>query len=62
MRNLGAITTDDLIQELKAREKVRSMEINKNEVYKAQAAGLDDSMSRYIKGEGPAIILEIKGR
>ena len=37
------------------------MEIKENEVHKVQAAGSDDSRNRYIKGEGPAVILEIKG-
>lgn len=58
--DLREVAVSELIQELTSRDGIRSMEINKNEVHKVQAAGLDDSKSRYIKGEGPAIILEIK--
>lgn len=57
LRNVGI---SDLIKELASRDGIRSMEVQKDEVHKVQAAGLDDSKNRYIKGEGPAIILEIK--
>ncbi|MGG7142459.1 BC1881 family protein [Clostridium nigeriense] len=58
--DLRKVAVSELIKELTSRDGIRSMEINKNEVHKVQAAGLDDSKNRYIKGEGPAIILEIK--
>ncbi|MGY5237899.1 BC1881 family protein [Clostridium tertium] len=60
MADLRHATLSELIRELQNRDGIRSMEIKKNEVHKVQAAGCDDSRSRYIKGEGPAIILEIK--
>lgn len=60
MADLRHATLSELIRELQNRDGIRSMEIKKNEVHKVQAAGSDDSKNRYIKGEGPAIILEIK--
>ena len=60
MVDLRDVVLSDLISELKNRDGIRSMEIKENEVHKVQAAGSDDSMNRYIKGEGPAVILEIK--
>lgn len=58
--DLSKIKTDSLVKELESRECVRSMDIHRDEVHRVQAAGLDDSKNRYIKGEGPAIILEIR--
>jgi hypothetical protein len=58
--DLRYVELNDLIRELQSREGIRSVEIQKNEVHKVQAAGSDDSKNRYIKGEGPAIILEVK--
>ena len=57
--DLKKITTKDLINELKSREGARSMEINKLETFKVIANGNDGSRSRYIRGHGPVIVLEI---
>lgn len=59
MISLKDISTKDLVLELKAREKVRSMEIDKNETFKVLANRNDGSKSRYIRGYGKAIVLEI---
>ena len=60
MVDLRYVELNDLIREIQNRDGIRSMEIKKNEVHKVQAAGLDDSRNRYIKGEGPAINLEVR--
>lgn len=61
MVDLRYVELSELISELKNRDGIRSMEIKENEVHKVQAAGIDETRNRYIKGEGPAVILEIKG-
>lgn len=58
--DLSQIKTESLVKELESREYVRSMKIYREEVHRVQAVGLDDSKNRYIKGEGPAVILEIR--
>lgn len=58
--DLRQVALGDLIRELESRDGIRSIKIQRDEVYKAQAAGTDDSKNRYIKGEGPAVILEVK--
>ncbi len=58
--DLRQVALGDLIRELQSRDGIRSMSVQRDEVYKAQAAGTDDSKNRYIKGEGPAVILEVK--
>ncbi|MBB6622251.1 BC1881 family protein [Clostridium gasigenes] len=57
--DLKGISTKALIDELKSREGSRSMEINKSESFKVLANGNDGSKSRYIRGYGPVIVLEI---
>lgn len=59
MVDLRAISTKELLMELKARENVRSMEIDKNETFKVLANGNDGKKSRYIRGYGKAVVLEI---
>lgn len=58
--DLRQVALGDLIRELQSRDGIRSMSVQRDEVYKARAAGTDDSKNRYIKGEGPAVILEVK--
>lgn len=57
--DLDNISTMELVEEIKRREGTRSLEVSKDEVHRVQAAGSDNSLSRYIKGRGPAVILEI---
>lgn len=59
MVDLKDISTKDLVLELKAREKVRSMEIDKNETFRILANGNDGTRSRHLRGYGKAVVLEI---
>ncbi|MBU3109347.1 hypothetical protein [Clostridium gasigenes] len=56
---LKSIGTKELVEEIKVRSGTRSIEINKNEIYKVQAIGNDGSRNRYIKGKGAVVILEV---
>lgn len=57
--DLKTISTRDLVEEIKNRDGTRSLEIGENEIHRVQAAGNDNSRNRYIKGQGPVVILEI---
>ena len=54
------IETKDLVLDLSSRQGVKSMQINENEFYRVRAAGEDGSKERYIRVDGPAIILFIE--
>lgn len=57
--DLRNISTEQLVLELKAREKVRSMEIDKDESFRILANGNDGTKSRHMRGYGKAVVLEI---
>lgn len=57
--DLRNVSTRELVEEIKNRDGTRSLEIGKGEIHKVQAAGNDNSRNRYIKGQGPVVILEI---
>lgn len=59
MINLKNISTRDLLNEIKNREETRTVEVKRDEFHKVQAMRSDDTRNRYIKGQGPALILEI---
>lgn len=59
--NLDKISTSELVKELSKRKNVRDINIHKNEYYKIQAAGSDNSKLRYVNGDGPCKIIEIAG-
>lgn len=59
MINLKNISTRDLLNEIKNREETRTVEVKSDEFHKVQAMRSDDTRNRYIKGQGPALILEI---
>ena len=54
------IETKDLVLDLSSRQGVKSMQVNENEFYRVRAAGEDGSKERYIRVDGPAIILFIE--
>lgn len=64
MINLRNVDTKDLINELLIREGVRSMNIEKDETVKTTVflteKQNDEDRTRYLRGYGPSIILEIK--
>lgn len=64
MINLRNIKTKDLINELLIREGVRSMNIEKGETVKSVVFLTENQNSeygtRYLRGYGPSIILEIE--
>lgn len=64
MINLRDIETKDLINELLLREEVRSMNIEKGETVKSVVFLTENQNSeygtRYLRGYGPSIILEIE--
>ncbi len=64
MINLRNVDTKDLINELLIREGVRSMNIEKDETVKTTVflteKQNDEDGTRYLRGYGPSIILEIK--
>ena len=64
MINLRNVDTKDLINELLLREGVRSMNIEKDETVKTTVflteKQNDEDGTRYLRGYGPSIILEIK--
>ena len=64
MINLRDIETEDLINELLLREEVRSMNIEKGETVKSVVFLTENKNSeygtRYLRGYGPSIILEIE--
>lgn len=64
MINLRNVDTKDLINELLIREGVRSMNIEKGETVKSTVflteKQNDEDGTRYLRGYGPSIILEIK--
>ena len=64
MINLRDIETKDLINELLLREEVRSMNIEKGETVKSVVFLTENpnsaSGTRYLRGYGPSIILEIE--
>lgn len=64
MINLRDIETKDLINELLLREEVRSMNIEKGETVKSIVFLTENQNSeygtRYLRGYGPSIILEIE--
>ena len=64
MINLRDIETEDLINELLLREEVRSMNIEKGETVKSIVFLTENQNSeygtRYLRGYGPSIILEIE--
>lgn len=64
MSNLREASIDELIAEITRREGVRSMQISKNEYVKAQVhlSATYDNGTRYLKGYGPGVILEITKR
>lgn len=57
--DLRNISTEQLVLELKTREKVRSMEIDKDESFRILANGNDGTKSRHMRGYGKAVVLEI---
>lgn len=59
MINLKNISTKDLLNEIKNREETRTVEVKSDEFHRVQAMKSDESQNRYIKGQGPALILEI---
>ena len=64
MINLRNVKTKDLINELLIREEVRSMNIEKGETVKSVVFLTEklnnENGTRYLRGYGPSIILEIK--
>ena len=64
MINLRNIKTKDLINELLLREGVRSMNIEKGETVKSVVflteKQNDEDGTRYLRGCGPSLILEIE--
>lgn len=64
MINLRNIKTKDLINELLIREGVRSMNIEKGETVKSVVflteKQNDEDGTRYLRGYGPSLILEIE--
>ena len=60
MGNLRKFKTSELINELKMREGIRDINVGTYEVSKIQVSGYEEERLRYVKGEGPLIILEIK--
>lgn len=65
MINLRNIKTKDLINELLIREGVRSMNIEKGETVKSvvfltEKQNNDEDGTRYLRGYGPSLILEIE--
>ena len=64
MINIRDIETKDLINELLLREEVRSMNIEKGETVKSVVFLTENQNSeygtRYLRGYGPSIILEIE--
>lgn len=64
MINLRNVETKDLINELLIREEVRSMNIAKGETVKSVVFLTEklnnENGTRYLRGYGPSIILEIK--
>ena len=64
MINLRDIKTKDLINELLIREGVRSMNIEKGETVKSVVflteKQNDEDGTRYLRGYGPSLILEIE--
>ena len=64
MINLRDIETKDLINELLLREEVRTMNIEKGETVKSVVFLTENQNSeygtRYLRGYGPSIILEIE--
>ena len=64
MINLRNVDTKDLINELLIREGVRSKNIEKDETVKTTVflteKQNDEDGTRYLRGYGPSIILEIK--
>lgn len=59
MTNFKNISTRDLLNEIKNREETRTVEVKSDEFHRVQAMKSDESRNRYIKGRGPALILEI---
>ena len=59
--DLRKISTKELVNELSRRKNVRDINIHKNEYYKIQASGNDNSKLRYVNGDGPCKIIEIAG-
>lgn len=59
MESLKKVSTKELVIELNNRPGVRSIKLEKEESYKVQAARFNNTRDRYLKGNGPATILEV---
>ncbi|MEG0297129.1 MAG: hypothetical protein RR620_10440 [Clostridium sp.] len=60
MAELKDATTHEIVQELKKRLEIRDVIVARGEAHKINISGGNDSKSRYIKGLGPVMILEVK--
>ncbi|MEG0297212.1 MAG: hypothetical protein RR620_10885 [Clostridium sp.] len=60
MVELGKATTHEIVQELKMRLEIRDVIVASGETHKINISGEDESKSRYIKGLGPVMIIEVK--
>lgn len=58
--DLREIRTKDLVKEFMSRQGVKSTNVNNNEFSKIQVSGEGDKHLRYLKGYGPAVILEVE--
>lgn len=58
--NLSDYTTNQLVNELKARAGVRDMDIEKDEGYRITGANINGRHERYLKGNGRVKIIEVK--
>lgn len=58
--DLKDVSSKLLIEALMLRSGSRSIEINKDEIYKVQVKGNDETRDRYIRGQGKVMILEIE--
>lgn len=59
MRDLKAISTEELMKEISCREGVRSIDVAGEEFSKIQISGTEGKGLRYIKSYGPSMIIEI---